>query len=147
MAPPEPADEAVPPRERGAIRISDRVITKIASHAAREALGELRGTRQGPVAHTTARASVSVRPAAGRGTAERGAERASDEGPVLGEARVHVAVELRYPCDIGRQCGAVRRVVTERVHTLAGMDVAHVGVTVERLHAASGPGAGEGGVR
>ncbi|MBT2423897.1 Asp23/Gls24 family envelope stress response protein [Streptomyces sp. ISL-22] len=133
----------MPPGARGAIRISDRVIAKIASHAAREALGEFPGTRQVPFVHASARASVSVRPADGRGAAER----AADEVSVLGEARVHVAVELHYPCDIGRQCGTVRRVVTERVQTLTGMDVDHVSVTVERLHAARGPAPVEGRVR
>ncbi|MET8676206.1 hypothetical protein ABZW18_01030 [Streptomyces sp. NPDC004647] len=117
------AADPVPAGERGATRIADRVVAKIASQAAREALrgaAEAHRVPPGRGPHAT----VSLR---------RAAEAAERGGPA-GEARVRVAVELGYPCDIGAQCHAVRRVVTERVLALAGMDVPEVSVFVERLH-------------
>ncbi|MFD5640902.1 hypothetical protein ACFWIP_03785, partial [Streptomyces anulatus] len=59
-------------------------------------------------------------------------------------ARVRVSLELGYPSDIGRQCGAVRRRVAQRVKALAGMEVPEVAVQVERLHPA---GAAQGRIR
>ncbi|MEU0842121.1 hypothetical protein ABZ370_21980 [Streptomyces sp. NPDC005962] len=94
------------PGERGATRIADRAVAKIASWAAREALG-------GGPPRPLPRAAVAVR---------------------AGAARVRVAIELGYPSDIGAQCGAVRRHVTTRVGELTGMEVPDVAVTVERLH-------------
>ncbi|WKX69667.1 hypothetical protein [Streptomyces sp. XD-27] len=99
----------VEPAERGAIRIADRVVAKIASQAAWEALAGA----PGPGKRRRPRAVVAVRDQA---------------------VRVRVAVELDYPSDIGAQCGAVRRRVGERVTGLAGMEVPAVAVTVERLH-------------
>ncbi|MEU5422786.1 Asp23/Gls24 family envelope stress response protein [Streptomyces sp. NPDC001407] len=103
--------------ERGATHIADRVVAKIASQAAREAL---RGTEPGAgdpegEDRRPPYATVAVR----------------DDS-----ARVRVSVELGYPSDIRAQCGAVRRRITERVGELAGMDVPEVAVTVERLHSA-----------
>ncbi|MEV4948835.1 Asp23/Gls24 family envelope stress response protein [Streptomyces sp. NPDC053755] len=92
---------------RGATTIADRVVAKIAARAAREALGTL------PPGGTTPHASVVVH----RDT-----------------ARVSISLELGYPTDLGRQCGDVRRRVTERVRELAGLDVPEVAVHVERLH-------------
>ncbi|MFE0380575.1 hypothetical protein ACFW1M_34565 [Streptomyces inhibens] len=105
----------VPAGERGATRIADRVVAKIAAQAAREAL---RG--ESPRAHTDAHATVTV---------HRRADREN-----FGEARLRIAVELGYPCDIGAQCRVVRHHVTERVKALASMDVPEVAVEVERLH-------------
>ncbi|MEU8676444.1 hypothetical protein [Streptomyces sp. NPDC048560] len=99
--------------ERGETRIADRVVAKIAAQAAREAISEL------PKEGVAPRATVTVH---------------------RDMARVRVSLELGYPSDIGRQCGAVRRQVVERVGTLAGMEVPEVAVQVERLHA-TGPGA------
>lgn len=93
--------------ERGETRIADRVVAKIAAQAAREAL---RGERKGGA---PPRATVTV-------NEER--------------ARVRIGVELVYPSDIGRQCGAVRHQVAQRVKALAGMEVPEVAVRVERLH-------------
>ncbi|QKV95668.1 Asp23/Gls24 family envelope stress response protein [Streptomyces sp. NA02950] len=95
----------VEPGERGATRIADRVVAKIASQAAREALDS----------------ADTLPPHAVVAVHER-------------VARVRVAVELGYPSDIGAQCGAVRRQVRERIGALAGMEVPEVAVTVERLH-------------
>ncbi|MFJ2027542.1 hypothetical protein ACIODW_27545 [Streptomyces sp. NPDC087897] len=95
--------------ERGETRIADRVVAKIAAQAAKEAVGEP------PAEGSSPRATVTVH----RDT-----------------ARVRVSLELRYPSDVGRQCGAVRRRVAQRVKTLAGMEVPEVAVQVERLHPA-----------
>ncbi|MGK5627424.1 hypothetical protein [Streptomyces sp. URMC 123] len=123
---------AVPASDRGATRIADRVIAKIASQAAREALRQAVAPEWLPAVRATPHATVAVRRA---------------KGPGADEARVHVAVELGYPADIGAQCGAVRRHVTERVRDLSGMAVPEVAVSVERLHSASTRFAGQGRVR
>ncbi|MGC9538774.1 Asp23/Gls24 family envelope stress response protein [Streptomyces sp. UG1] len=123
-----PPAVVVPPGERGATRIADRVVTKIASQAAREALGRLPKDAARPYAH------VVVRPQ-------------SAEGTTVDAARVRVHVELDYPCDIGSRCAAVRRHVVERVGALVGMEVPEVAVHVERLHPAPGQGAAQGRTR
>ncbi|MYU03436.1 hypothetical protein GTY81_05880 [Streptomyces sp. SID8366] len=97
----------VPPGERGATRIADRVVEKIAAQAAREAVGPPPADAGAP------HAAVAVH----RDT-----------------ARIRVFLELGYPCDIGARCAAVRRRVTERVGALVNMRVAEVAVQVERLH-------------
>ena len=125
MAPGEAAAELVPARERGATRIADRVIAKIAAQAAREVLREAPEAPLVPVERAMPHATASVARAHGQG----------DGGPRL-EARVWISVELGYPSDIGARCGAVRREVTERVRGLAGMEVPEVSVSVERLHSA-----------
>ncbi|MFF4351844.1 Asp23/Gls24 family envelope stress response protein [Streptomyces sp. NPDC001530] len=106
--------------ERGATRIADRVVAKIAAQAAREALVTLPPDAMPP------HASVVVH---------------------HDSARVRVSVELDYPSDIGGQCHAVRRHVAQRVRTLAGMEVPEVAVQVERLHLAQAPGAAQGRTR
>jgi uncharacterized alkaline shock family protein YloU len=100
---------AVPPGERGATRIADRVVAKIAAQAAREAWE--------PPSPGSASPSATV--VVSHGT-----------------ARIRVSLELPYPSDIGRQCAAVRHHVAERVGMLAGMRVPEVAVQVERLHLA-----------
>ncbi|MFB8107657.1 MULTISPECIES: hypothetical protein [unclassified Streptomyces] len=98
--------------ERGETRIADRVVAKIAAQAAKEAVGDR------PPDGASPRATVTVHRDA---------------------ARVRITLELGYPGDIGRQCGAVRSRVAQRVRALAGMEVPEVAVQVERLHpAASG---------
>ncbi|MFE5867891.1 Asp23/Gls24 family envelope stress response protein [Streptomyces roseifaciens] len=118
--------------ERGATRIADRVVAKIASQAAREAL--------------------SGAPARGApaGAPMTGAEVSPPYATVTVHddvARVRVAVELAYPSDIGAQCGAVRRRIAERVRALAGMEVPEVAVSVERLHSVHTVSAGRERVR
>jgi len=103
--------------ERGQTRIADRVVAKIAAQAAMEAVDER------PKGAASPRATVTVH----RDT-----------------ARVRVSLDLAYPCDIGRQCGAVRRRIAERVRSLAGMEAPEVAVQVERLHA-QGTGTTPGG--
>ncbi|MEU9847715.1 hypothetical protein [Streptomyces sp. NPDC047985] len=107
------ADGRVAAGERGETTIADRVVAKIAAQAAKEAIDEP------PEEGTSPRATVTVR----RGT-----------------ARVRISLELAYPTDIGRQCGGVRRHVTERVRALAGMETPEVAVRVERLRPAAAVG-------
>ncbi|MEU3886499.1 hypothetical protein [Streptomyces sp. NPDC029041] len=102
----------VPPGERGGTRIADRVVAKIASQAAREAVGTLPPGAGRPSASVVVHHDV---------------------------AHVRVHVELDYPSDIGARCRTVRRHVVERVGDLVGMQVPEVVVQVERLHLA-GPG-------
>ncbi|MEU8982288.1 hypothetical protein [Streptomyces sp. NPDC048309] len=103
--------------ERGATRIADRVVAKIAAQAAREALLAL------PADAARPHASVVVH---------------------QDSAHVRVSMELDYPSDIGGQCTAVRRRVAQRVKALAGMDVPEVAVQVERLHLVQAPGVAQG---
>ena len=117
----------VPPGERGATRIADRVVAKIASRAAREALGAP------PPGGSPPHATVSVRPRDGQSAGHT--------------AHVRVHVELGYPCDIGAGCRAVRRHVAERVDTLVGMEVPEVAVHVERLHLSPASGVDRGRMR
>ncbi|WP_079110822.1 Asp23/Gls24 family envelope stress response protein [Streptomyces roseifaciens] len=123
--------------ERGATRIADRVVAKIASQAAREALSGA-PARGGPV-------GVSA-----KGVPTTGADVSPPYATVTVHddvARVRVAVELAYPSDIGAQCGAVRRRIAERVRALAGMEVPEVAVSVERLHSVHTASAGRERVR
>ncbi|MDK1346123.1 Asp23/Gls24 family envelope stress response protein [Streptomyces sp. 378] len=110
----------VPPGERGATRIADRVVAKIASQAAHEAVGTLPPDADRPSASVVVHHEV---------------------------AHVRVHIELDYPCDIGARCREVRHQVVERVGSLAGMQVPEVVVHVERLHLAAAPGAVEGRTR
>ncbi|MFD7980411.1 Asp23/Gls24 family envelope stress response protein [Streptomyces sp. NPDC059071] len=102
-------EERVGPAARGATTIADRVVAKIAARAAREALDAVPKDGHPPQASVVVHRDV---------------------------ARVSVSVELDYPADIGRQCGAVRGRVRHRVETLAGIEVHEVAVHVERLHSA-----------
>ncbi|WP_228994244.1 Asp23/Gls24 family envelope stress response protein [Streptomyces sp. DH8] len=105
--------------ERGETRIADRVVAKIAAQAAKEAV------ENPPADGISPRATVTVH---------------------RDSARVRVSLELGYPGDIGRTCGAVRRRVAHRVKTLAGMEVPEVAVQVERLHP-TGTSAAQGRIR
>ncbi|MGK5641875.1 Asp23/Gls24 family envelope stress response protein [Streptomyces sp. URMC 126] len=110
------------PAARGATRIADRVVAKIASQAAREALDEEPEGADGAGGDADAGAG-------GRRTPPYASVTVHEE-----TARVRVSVELGYPADLGARCRAVRRRIVERVRTLAGMEVPEVVVTVERLH-------------
>ncbi|NUO43470.1 MAG: hypothetical protein HOV73_06425 [Streptomyces sp.] len=110
----------VAPGERGATRIADRVVAKIASQAAREVIGDLPDEAGPP--HATVVVHHDV-------------------------ARVRVHLELGYPTDIGARCARVRRHVVERVRALVGMEVSEVAVQVERLHLTPAHGAAQGRTR
>ncbi|MEU9013513.1 hypothetical protein AB0D12_27865 [Streptomyces sp. NPDC048479] len=118
--PPAGGRGSVAAAERGATTIADRVVAKIASQAAREALHGV------PEGGSPPHATVTVHHDA---------------------ARVRVSLELDYPSDIGAQCGAVRHRVVQRVKALAGMDVPEVAVLVERLHSAHSRTAAQGRIR
>ncbi|GAA4338589.1 hypothetical protein GCM10023086_73070 [Streptomyces venetus] len=110
----------VPPGERGATRIADRVVAKVASQAAREAVGTLPPDAGRPSATVVVHHDV---------------------------AHVRVHIELDYPCDVGARCRQVRRQVVERVGDLVGMQAPEVVVQVERLHLVAVPGAVQGRTR
>ncbi|GGR60003.1 hypothetical protein GCM10010251_90930 [Streptomyces aurantiogriseus] len=122
----------VPPGERGATRIADRVVAKIAARAALEAVGRLPSEAARP--HVT----VVVRPHSRLG---------SSGGTPIEAAHIRVHLELDYPTDLGSRCHAVRRHVTERVGALVGMEVPEVAVQVERLHLTEAHGAVHGRTR
>lgn len=125
----------VPRGERGATTVADRVVAKIASRVAREALSRFtESAGHVPPGRRTPRVTTSVRRAPERTTAGRDGESAAGRQAVLGEAWLRITVELGYPSDIGAQCAAVRREVTERLSTWAGMEVSDLAVSVERLH-------------
>ncbi|GKQ36768.1 Asp23/Gls24 family envelope stress response protein [Streptomyces sp. A012304] len=125
----------MPRGERGAITIADRVVAKIASHVAREALSRFtESVGHVPPGRRTPRVDTSVRRAPERDTAGRDAGSDGGRQAALGEARLHITVDLGYPSDIGAQCAAVRQEVVERLRTWAGMEVSDLAVSVERLH-------------
>ncbi|MFD5132290.1 Asp23/Gls24 family envelope stress response protein [Streptomyces olindensis] len=127
----------IPRGERGAITIADRVVAKIASHVAREALSRFTDSVDHvPPGRRMPRVTTSVRRAPERQAAGRDGESAAGRQAALGEARLRITVELGYPSDIGAQCAAVRREVTDRLRTWAGMEVSDLAVSVERLHSA-----------
>ena len=111
---------AVPPGDRGATRIADRVVAKVAGQAAREVLGRLPAEAQPP--HATVAVHREV-------------------------ARIRMHLELDYPCDIGARCRKVRQHVVERVVALVGMEVSEVAVQVERLYPAQTHGVAQGRTR
>ncbi|MCX4879867.1 Asp23/Gls24 family envelope stress response protein [Streptomyces sp. NBC_00847] len=111
---------AVAPGERGATRIADRVVSKVAAQAAREVLADR---------------SRDTRPAQAAVVVHHGA------------AHVRLHIELDYPCDIGARCADVRRHVASRVRALVGMEVPEVAVHVERLHLTPAHGAAQGRTR
>jgi uncharacterized alkaline shock family protein YloU len=114
------AADRISAAERGATTVADRVVAKIAAHAAREALERV------PEGASPPHAMVVVH---------------------HDTARVRISLELEYPGDIGRQCGAVRRQVAHRVRELAGMEAPEVAVQVERLHSVHSRHAGQGRIR
>jgi hypothetical protein len=127
----------VPRGERGATAVTDRVVAKIAARVAREALSRFaESAGQVPPGRRTPHVSTSVRRAPERTNAGRDAEAGAGRQAVLGEARLHITVELGYPSDLGAQCAAVRREVTERIREWAGMEVSDLAVSVEQLHSA-----------
>ncbi|MGN9793575.1 Asp23/Gls24 family envelope stress response protein [Streptomyces sp. OZ13] len=133
------ADErpGVPLGERGATAVAERVVAKIAARVAREALSRFAESADHvPPGRRTPRVITSVRRAPERTSAGRDAESAAGGQAALGEARLRITVELGYPSDIGAQCAAVRREVTERIRAWAGMEVSDLAVSVEQLHSA-----------
>ncbi|MFF4321771.1 hypothetical protein [Streptomyces sp. NPDC001568] len=100
----------MPAADRGATRIADRVVAKIAAQAAREALVD-GPPAPGAVPHATVTVHHDI-------------------------ARVRVSLELGYPSDLAAQCAAVRHQVARRIEECVAMSVPEVGVDIERLHSA-----------
>ncbi|OIJ66147.1 Asp23/Gls24 family envelope stress response protein [Streptomyces mangrovisoli] len=111
---------AVEPAERGATRIADRVVSKVAAQAAREVLPPAPEKAAAPYANVVVHHRT---------------------------AHVRIHLELGYPCDIGARSAEVRRHVAERVGALVGMEVPEVAVQVERLHLTPAHGAAQGRTR
>ncbi|MFF9852980.1 Asp23/Gls24 family envelope stress response protein [Streptomyces litmocidini] len=127
---------AVPRGERGATTVADRVVAKIAAQVAREALSRFtEPTGHVPPGHRTPHVTAVVRRPPERNDPEK-TDGPAGSRPALGQVRMRIAVELGYPSDIGAQCAAVRREVTERVTAWAGTEVSDLVVAVERLHSA-----------
>lgn len=125
---------AVARGERGATTVDDRVAAKIAAQVAREALNRFtESAGHVPPGRRRPRVTASVRRAPERNGAGREGDSAESR-PMLGEVRARIDVELGYPSDIGAQCAAVRREVSERLRAWAGMDVSDLVVSVERLY-------------
>ncbi|MET9727773.1 Asp23/Gls24 family envelope stress response protein [Streptomyces zaomyceticus] len=128
---------AVPRRERGATTVADRVVAKIAAQVAREALSRFtEPTGHVPTGHRTPRVTAALRRAPEAHHSSGEGDPAETRPPVLGQVRLGIEVELGYPSDIGAQCAAVRREVTERVAAWAGVEVSDLVVEVARLHSA-----------
>jgi len=122
----------VAPGERGATRIADRVVSKIAAQAARETLSDQSEDTSPPHATVVIRPHSRLR---------------SSGGTPIAAAHVRIHIDLDYPCDIGARCADVRRHVTSRVGALVGMEVPEVAVHVERLHLTPVHGVAQGRTR
>ncbi|MFE2289234.1 hypothetical protein ACFXDJ_34310 [Streptomyces sp. NPDC059443] len=104
--PPRPAPPRVAAADRGATRIADRVVAKIAAQAAREALTRPAPDGSPPHAAVTVHHDI---------------------------ARVRVTLDLAYPSDLAAQCAAVRRQVALRVEEYTQMSVPEVDIGIEHL--------------
>lgn len=107
--PPRSAPPRVAAADRGATRIADRVVAKIAAQAAREALERPAPDGSAPHAAVTVHHDI---------------------------ARVRVTLDLPYPCDLATQCAAVRRRVALRVEEYTQMSVPEVDIDIEHLRPA-----------
>ncbi|WP_329085249.1 MULTISPECIES: Asp23/Gls24 family envelope stress response protein [unclassified Streptosporangium] len=106
--PAQPSPRGVPAERRGRTEISDRVVSRIAAHAAGEVarVGEV-GER-GPLSF-------------------RGGTRATLDGEL---ATLQLDVTVEYPAPIREVAEEVRRHVAERVMALTGKDVGYIDITV-----------------
>lgn len=102
-----------PPAQRGALKIADRVLARIAWMAARDALTSAAWGDAALVQGDPPRVDVTV---------------------LEGGARVRVGVDLPFPCDLTAVAVAVQNAVADRVGGLTGIGTREVTVVVERLH-------------
>ncbi|KMO93453.1 Asp23/Gls24 family envelope stress response protein [Streptomyces roseus] len=109
---------AVPPAERGATVIPDKVVARIAARAAREALAG--GAAASPERGSPGTPSASV--TTGNGT-----------------VRLSLSMNLPYPTDLATASRRVQQYVGEKVSRLTGMKVTEVSVVIEQLVASGGP--------
>ncbi len=121
---PVPAAGRVAAADRGATRVADRVVAKIAAQAAQEALRALPGAHLVP-RDRFPQATVSVRRPAGTSDGARG------------RAGIQLFLDAGYPADLRETCAAVRRRVARRVGEMTGMAVPEVSVEVGRLYSAA----------
>nr|WSX53899.1 Asp23/Gls24 family envelope stress response protein [Streptomyces sp. NBC_00974] len=112
-----PDHAAVPPAERGATVIPEKVVARIAARAAMEALAEHAGIPGGHAKRAAPHASANV----GGGT-----------------ARLGLTVHLPYPTDLAEASRQVQQHVSDRVAHLTGMRVTEVTLAIERLVPADG---------
>ncbi|MFC1419721.1 hypothetical protein [Streptacidiphilus cavernicola] len=98
------------PAERGSTRIADRVLARIASRAAVEAVT--------PHAPDPRRLETP---------------RASAHRHRRGTVSIKVGLDLPYPADIGALSGEVHQRIVERLDELAGTEAPKVSLVVERL--------------
>ncbi|MFD3325544.1 Asp23/Gls24 family envelope stress response protein [Streptomyces sp. NPDC058701] len=109
----------LPPAERGATVIPDKVVARIAARAAKEALAEHADTAAGRMKLAAPQASATVG---------------------SGSARLGLTVDLPYPTDLAATSRQVQDYVSERVAHLTGMRVTEVTLAIDRLVSADGPG-------
>ena len=103
------AASAVPAEERGALRIADRALARIAAQAASEALAE----------HAPEPERLDF-PRAAADQGRRG-------------LRIRLGIDLPYPVDIAAATGAVHHQVVRRLAQLAGAQEPTLALVVERL--------------
>ncbi|GAA4830567.1 Asp23/Gls24 family envelope stress response protein [Kitasatospora terrestris] len=106
------------PAERGATVIPDRVVARLATQVAREALTGLVTGAPRPHADA-ARTKAAVR---------------------SGTARLEVTVDLPYPIDISSAAEAVQQRIVAQMEELTGLSVSDVVLTVRNLYLAAAPG-------
>jgi uncharacterized alkaline shock family protein YloU len=107
------------PADRGSTRLADRVLARIASQAATEALAR--------------HAADPSRLETPRTSAHQGRK---------GRVSIRVGLDLPYPVDIAAVSRAVHRRVVERLDQLAGTQAPKVSLVVERLVPAPAPNGG-----
>lgn len=100
------------PALRGATRIPETVVARIADRAAREAITRTAGASPTRLGLGAPRSTATVH---------------------QGSVRLGVSLDMPYPVDIERAGGEIRHYITERVSHLTGLSVDHLTVSVQRL--------------
>jgi len=100
----------LPPGQRGRLRLTDRVYTRIAAQAARQALAAAWEGRDGSATLPTV--SVLV---------------------VRGSARLTLHLELPFPSDVPALARTARDAAVDQVTALTGTPVSDITVTIDRL--------------
>ncbi|MFD3874848.1 Asp23/Gls24 family envelope stress response protein [Streptomyces sp. NPDC058623] len=102
----------VPAAERGATVIPDKVVARITTRAAREALTRQTGATPAHLGLAAPRSTVAVS---------------------SGSARLGLFLDLPYPIDIAEASRQVQHYVGERVAQLTGIRVTEVTLTIQHL--------------
>ncbi|GAA3114702.1 Asp23/Gls24 family envelope stress response protein [Streptosporangium carneum] len=106
--PAAPGRQAVPAERRGRTDIPERVVTRIAAHAAAEVARVREVRERGPLAFG-------------------GHTHATVDG---GLALLELEVSVEYPAPLAQMAEEIRRHVNERVHTLTGLTVGQIDIDV-----------------